>query len=314
MSRGQPRNAVDGVLLLNKPRGLSSQQAVARVKRLYSARKAGHTGTLDPMADGLLPVGLGEATKFTQYVLDADKRYLATLQLGVTTSSGDAEGDILQQRPVAVTASEVAAALVRFTGDLVQIPPMYSAVKVDGKPLYAYARKGISVERKSRAVHIHSIQLIDFIEKNITFRVTCSKGTYIRVLAEDIGAVLGCGAHLTALTRESAGPFQLDAATTLDELEAVEISQRMARLLPVDTFAGSLPRLDLDGQARLRIIQGQGVPISGIESGLRRLYADGGFVGVGEVVADTLLARRLLTQAPEMPISQIGLSSPAVTG
>lgn len=299
------RNDVDGVLLLNKPRGLTSQQAVARVKRLFAARKAGHTGTLDPMADGLLPIGLGEATKFTQFVLDAEKRYLATLQLGTTTTTGDAEGEILAERPVAVSAADADAALRHFIGPLIQTPPMYSAVKIDGKPLYAYARAGVEVDRKSRTIQIYDIQLIDFIDNKLIIRVSCSKGTYIRVLAEDIGSALGCGAHLTALTREAAGPFELAGAASIADLEAMDMPQRMARLRAPETFATSLPRLDIDAEVQRRIVTGQGVSLVGAAPGLCRLYGvAGAFVGIGEVVADVLLARRLLTQLPRLPHSQ----------
>lgn len=299
------RNDIDGVLLLNKPRGLSSQQAVARVKRLLEARKAGHTGTLDPLADGLLPIGLGEATKFSQFVLDAEKRYLATLRLGASTTTGDAEGEILQELPVVASAADVEAVLHRFTGPQVQTPPMHSAIKVGGKPLYAYARAGLAVERKSRTIRIDDIQLIDFIDKTIKVRVRCSKGTYIRVLAEDIGTALGCGAHLTALTREAAGPFELAGAVSIDGLEAMGPPQRMALLLPPDTFATSLPRLDIDAGAQRRIVTGQVVNLPDAMPGLYRLYgvADA-FVGVGEVVEGVLLARRLLTQLAEPSIAK----------
>lgn len=299
------RNDIDGVLLLNKPRGLSSQQAVARVKRLLEARKAGHTGTLDPLADGLLPIGLGEATKFSQFVLDAEKRYLATLRLGASTTTGDAEGEILQELPVVASAADVEAVLHRFTGPQVQTPPMHSAIKVGGKPLYAYARAGLAVERKSRTIRIDDIQLIDFIDKTIKVRVRCSKGTYIRVLAEDIGTALGCGAHLTALTREAAGPFELAGAVSIDGLEAMGLPQRMALLLPPDTFATSLPRLDIDAGAQRRIVTGQVVNLPDAMPGLYRLYgvADA-FVGVGEVVEGVLLARRLLTQLAEPSIAK----------
>lgn len=312
---GRTRNAVDGVLLLDKPRGLSSQQAVSQVKRLFNARKAGHTGTLDPMADGLLPIGLGEATKFTQYVLDADKRYLATLCLGVTTSSGDAEGEITGRSPVAVTEAAVVAVLQRFTGEQEQTPPMHSALKIDGKPLYAYARAGIDVERKSRHIRINNIQAIDFIDKKLTLRVACSKGTYIRVLAEDIGAALGCGAHLTTLTREAAGPFQLAAASSLTALEAMDMPGRMARLLPLDVFAGALQPHELDEAGRLRIVRGQIVSVPATMSGLYRLYGPAGaFVGVGEAGGSELRARRLVAQATVSPGSLINLNNPAVTG
>ena len=308
------RRVVDGVLLLNKPRGLTSQQAVARVKRFYSARKAGHTGTLDPMADGLLPVGLGEATKFSRFLLDADKQYLATLRLGMTTTTGDAEGEMIRQHPVALSAADLPAVLARFVGEQMQMPPMHSALKVAGKPLYAYAREGVTVERKARAISIKSLQLVDYKELFITIRVTCSKGTYIRVLAEDIGAASGCGAHLVALTREVAGGFNLTAAVSLDDLEALPLADRMARLLPMDAFADSLPRLDLDAAAALRLVQGQQVAAAPAAPGLYRLYGPAGeFLGIGENSAAALHAQRLVGQSAATD-SPNGLSNPAVTG
>ncbi len=312
----QARNDVDGVLLLCKPRGLSSQQAVARVKRLFAARKAGHTGTLDPMADGLLPIGLGEATKFSQFLLDSDKRYLATLRLGVTTDTGDAEGDIREQRPVAVAVETVDAILQRCVGPQVQTPPMHSAVKLDGKPLYAYARAGLVVERKSREIRIHSMQLVDFSGELLKIRVACSKGTYIRVLAEDIGAALGCGAHLAALTREMAGDFELGSALSIDELDAMDMPRRMAQLLLPDAFAAGLPRLSLNDTVQRRILVGQAVVLPEAKPGLYRLYgAAESFIGVGEVAGGVLRARRLLTQAPDSAVlAPDSLSNPAVTG
>lgn len=291
------RTDVNGVLLFNKPRGLTSQQAVARVKRLFAARKAGHTGTLDPMADGLLPVGLGEATKFSRFLLDADKGYLATLRLGATTTTGDAEGEILEQRDVTVSAVDIDNVLRRFVGMHDQMPPMHSAVKVAGKPLYAYARAGVTVERKSRSIRIDDIQVIDFNGKNLIIRVRCSKGTYIRVLAEDIGAALHCGAHLTALTRETAGGYVLADALSCDALEAMSMAERMARLLPPESFASSLARLDLASDQQRRLITGQAVALPGEEAGLYRLYGAGeAFLGVGEVMEGALKARRLLSQ------------------
>jgi tRNA pseudouridine55 synthase len=308
------RRVVDGVLLLNKPRGLTSQQAVARVKRFYSARKAGHTGTLDPMADGLLPVGLGEATKFSRFLLDADKQYLATLRLGMTTTTGDAEGEVIRQHPVALSAADLSAVLARFVGEQMQMPPMHSALKVAGKPLYAYAREGVVVERKARAISIKSMQIIDFKELFITVRVSCSKGTYIRVLAEDIGAALGCGAHLSALTREAAGGFNLATAVSLEALEALPLADRMARLLPMDAFADSLPRLDLDAAAALRLVQGQQVATVPAAIGLYRLYGPAGeFLGIGEHSAAALHAQRLVGQSAATD-SPNGLSKTTVTG
>lgn len=310
------RDAVDGVLLLDKPRGLTSQQAVARVKRLLNARKAGHTGTLDPLADGLLPIGLGEATKFSQFLLEADKRYLATLRLGAVTSTGDAEGEIIQELPVAVTPAQITTVLPRFTGPQQQIPPMHAAIKVDGKPLYAYARAGETIVREPRSIIINSIQLIDFIDKDIKLRVSCSKGTYIRVLAEDIGAALGCGAHLSGLTREAAGGLDLANTVSMDDLEAMTLPQRLECLLPADTFAAGLPRFDVAEEDQRRLVTGQRVDLGvTAATGLCRLYGpSGAFIGIGEVAAGTLLARRLLTQPAPAVQSQNGLSNPVVTG
>jgi len=316
MTTAAVRNAVDGVLLLNKPRGLTSQQAVSRAKRLFQARKAGHTGTLDPLADGLLPIGLGEATKFSQFLLDADKRYCATLRLGAVTTTGDAEGDIISEQPVAVTMPQVKAVLQRFVGPLQQIPPMHAAIKVAGKPLYAYARAGETIAREPRSIIINNIQLIDFIDKNITLRVSCSKGTYIRVLAEDIGAALGCGAHLTALTREGAGPLDLANAVSIAELEGMTTPYRLQRLLPQDTFAAGLRRFDVTADDECRIFRGQRVDLGATAApGLCRLYgAAGVFFGIGEVAAGVLTARRLVTQPEPVVPGQNGLSKPLVTG
>jgi tRNA pseudouridine55 synthase len=309
------RQEVNGVLLLDKPLGLTSQQAVARVKRLFSARKAGHTGTLDPMADGLLPIGLGEATKFSQFLLDADKGYLASIRLGATTSTGDVEGEILQQRPVDVTEAEVRRVLQRFIGMQNQTPPMHSALKVAGKPLYAYARAGVMVERQSRAIVIKDIQLIDFKENIVNIRVLCSKGTYIRVLAEAIGSALACGAHLIALTRESAGGFKLVQAISCDTLESLSLAERMDQLLPIDAFASSLERIELEADQTRRIMTGQEVVQPAVPVGLYRLYDDQmAFFGVGEVESGVLKARRLTSQLQDREKLEKNLSNPAVTG
>ena len=316
MAIAPTRNVVDGVLLLNKPRGLTSQQAVSRAKRLFQARKAGHTGTLDPLADGLLPIGLGEATKFSQFLLDADKRYRATLRLGVITTTGDAEGDIISEQPVAVTLPQIVAVLGRFVGPLQQVPPMHAAIKVAGKPLYAYARAGETITREPRSIVINDIQLIDFFHKNLTLCVSCSKGTYIRVLAEDIGAALGCGAHLTALTREGAGPLDLADTVSIADLEGMTMPHRLERLLPLETFAAGLRRCDVTAEDERRIFNGQRVDLgTAAVPGLCRLYgAAGVFFGIGEVAAGMLAARRLVTQpAPAVP-GQNGLSNPVVTG
>jgi tRNA pseudouridine55 synthase len=306
------RRDVHGVLLLDKPQGLTSQQAVSRVKRLFAARKAGHTGTLDPMATGLLPVGFGEATKFTQFLLDADKGYLAALQLGVTTTTGDAEGEPLEQRPVSVTDEAVRAVLRSFVGARAQTPPMHSALKVDGRPLYAYARAGVTIERQSRNILIESLQLIDFKENILKIRVLCSKGTYIRVLAEEIGAALGCGAHLVALTRESAGGFTLAGAVSCEFLENLPMAERMNRLLPIEAFANGLERIALDPEQARRIVTGQTVRQAGLTSGLYRLYGpENGFLGVGEAEQGALRARRLVRTGLDQ---ENCLSNPSLTG
>jgi tRNA pseudouridine55 synthase len=234
-----PRRVLDGVLLLDKGIGLSSNDALMRAKRLFLAKKAGHTGTLDPLASGLLPLCFGEATKFSQDLLDADKTYEATMRLGIQTSTGDAEGEVLQTRPVEVSVPDVEAALERFRGPISQVPPMHSALKRDGKPLYEYARAGQVVERVAREVTIHALDLLGAALPDVTFRVTCSKGTYVRTLAEDIGAALGCGAHLIALRRTGVGALTLDRAVTLEALEAMRARciARAGGCLAVDVYA-----------------------------------------------------------------------------
>ncbi|MFZ9562346.1 MAG: tRNA pseudouridine(55) synthase TruB [Burkholderiales bacterium] len=309
------RRDVNGILLLDKPLGLTSQQAVSKVKWLFSARKAGHTGTLDPRASGLLPIGLGEATKFSQFLLDAEKGYLASLRLGATTNTGDAEGEILQQRPVSVTVDDIARVLPQFIGAQTQTPPMHSALKVAGKPLYSFARAGITIERQPRSIVINKIQVIDYKENILDIQVKCSKGTYIRVLAEDIGEALGCGAHLAALTREIAGGFTLCQAVSFEALEALPLADRMAQLLPVDAFATSLDRMSLDPEQARRITTGLAVPQTGVVDGSYRLYGVGEvFLGVGTVEDGVLKARRLTSQLPGIEQMENCLSNPEVTG
>lgn len=292
-----PREAVDGVLLLDKPGGLTSQQAVSRAKRLLGALKAGHTGTLDPMASGLLPIGFGEATKFSRFLLDAEKGYLATLRLGVTTTTGDTEGEVLTAQAVAVRPERLAGVLARFKGVQEQIPPMHSALKFQGRPLYDYARAGEVIDRKPRPVQIDDIQLIDFKEENLKIRILCSKGTYIRVLAEDIGRALGCGAHLTALVRERAGGFQLADALTLEALEALSLARRRSCLMPPDAFAAGLARLDLGQGDAQRLRHGLKVAVAGAAAGMYRLYSGAGlFLGVGVMAEGLLQVQRLVSQ------------------
>jgi tRNA pseudouridine55 synthase len=252
-----PRRALDGVLLLDKPIGLSSNDALIRAKRLYLAKKAGHTGTLDPLASGLLPLCFGEATKFSQDLLEADKTYEATMRLGIRTTTGDAEGKAIETREVSCDQAAVLEALSRFRGEIVQVPPMYSALKRDGKPLYEYARAGQVVEREGRQVTIHALELLACALPDVTFRVTCSKGTYVRTLAEDIGEALGCGAHLVALRRTGVGALTLENAVTLDALSDAEESARDAWLQPVDALLSTFPAVQLDAEATRRFLHGQ---------------------------------------------------------
>ncbi len=240
------RRAVHGVLLLDKPLGLSSNDALQRAKRLYRAEKAGHTGTLDPLATGLLPLCFGAATKFSQISLDADKRYLATLKLGVTTTTADAEGDVIETRDVSVTRAQVQAACERFTGPIEQVPPMHSALKRDGKALYEYARAGIDVEREARAVTIHAIEIMGGEHDTWTLDVRCSKGTYIRSLARDIARALGTVGHVVMLRRAKAGPFTLADAVSLDKLAEHAKARTLEHiLLPLRAGLDDIPALHL---------------------------------------------------------------------
>jgi tRNA pseudouridine55 synthase len=265
---------VDGVLLLDKPGGMSSNHALQKTRRLLNAAKAGHTGTLDPMATGLLPLTLGEATKFSADLLDADKAYRATLKLGVTTTTGDVEGEVTGRAAVEVTDGEIDAALRRYTGAIEQVPPMHSALKRDGRPLYELARAGVEVERAPRRVVVHRLQRVQRVDDELTLDVECSKGTYVRVLAEDIGRALGCGAHLVALRRTRVGALELDGAVTLEALEAMPIEIRRGILRPVDGLLGSLPRVDLDEDLAGRFRQGQRLAIDAGPRGERvRVYA-----------------------------------------
>nr|PZN03116.1 MAG: tRNA pseudouridine(55) synthase TruB [Pseudomonadota bacterium] len=294
-----PRRRLDGVLLLDKPKGLTSNAALQQARRLYAAEKAGHTGTLDPMATGLLPVLFGEATKFGGELLDSDKRYLADIRLGVRTNTGDAEGEVLAVAPVQVTAEALEQAVRRYTGRIRQVPPMYSALKHAGRPLYDYARAGETVEREAREVTIHRLDILRFEGERLQVDVHCSKGTYVRTLAEDLGEALGCGAHLAGLRRTAVGPFRVEDAIDLETLERLSPEQRDARLEPVDVLVQHLPEVVLDGAAARRFANGQAVPVGGRAEGRRRVYAAGRFLGVAELEAGVLRPRRLLrTDAP----------------
>ena len=301
-----PRRALDGVLLLDKPVGLSSNDALMSAKRLYLAKKAGHTGTLDPLASGLLPLCFGEATKFAQDLLDADKTYEATMRLGVRTSTGDAEGEVLETRAVQIDDAALAAAFERFRGEIVQVPPMYSALKREGKPLYQYARAGQVVERQGRAVTIRLLETLDCVLPDVTFRVRCSKGTYVRTLAEDIGEALGCGAHLVALRRTGVGALTLEHAVTLDALATMEAAARDAVLRPVDALLSTFAPVRLSNDAARRFQQGQRLRLAelpviegarGPAEGARvRVYRDedGALLGVARAVKGVLAPERLV--------------------
>jgi tRNA pseudouridine55 synthase len=297
-----PRQRVDGVLLIDKPLDLTSNAALQRAKRALRAQKAGHTGTLDPAATGLIALCFGEATKFSSALLDADKVYEAVVRLGVTTSTGDSEGEILERREVRVDAPQVQAVLARFRGAIRQVPPMHSAIKLAGTPLYAYARKGQEVERAPREVMIHALQLKDLEGDLLQLAIHCGKGTYVRTLAEDIGAALGCGAHLAALRRTAVGPFDLSRAVGLDRLEEMTEGERLVCLLPTDALVTHLPRLVLGGRQARRMRHGQPVLTEAErEAGLVRLYDEAGaFLGLGDVVSGGVInPRRLVAERPE---------------
>ena len=312
MRRRALRPPVDGVLVLDKPLGLSSNTAMMAVRRLLDAPKAGHGGTLDPLATGVLPLLFGEATKFAADLLEADKTYEAVLRLGVVTTTGDGEGEIVQERPVAVDAVAVAAACGRFTGWIEQVPPMHSALKRDGRPLYAYAREGVVVDRAPRRVRIDAIDVLAFEPPLLTVEVRCSKGTYVRTLAEDIGTALGCGAHLAGLRRTVAGPASIARSVTLDALTAMAPADRAGVLLPIDALLRTMPRVDLERGDAERLRQGQRVVLargaarfSPTMPAMRtrvRVYRDERLLGVADFDPPGLLSpQRLVAQRDPIP-------------
>jgi tRNA pseudouridine55 synthase len=297
---------VDGILLLDKPGGITSNAALQAVKRLLGARKAGHGGTLDPMATGLLTICCGEATKFSGVLLEAEKTYAAKLRLGVTTSTGDAEGEVIERRPVKVDEVQVRAVLASFLGCYEQLPPAFSALKHRGRALYEYARAGQEVPRLPREVEITALALDGHGHDWLRITVTCSKGTYIRTLAEDVGARLGCGAHLSGLRRLASGPFRLVDAVTLPQIESEGLDARRSRLLAPDTPLSSLPFVLVTPEVAARLQQGQresALP-GPLPLGLVRLYVDSiprCFMGLGEVTVEGgLLPRRLMATGPRV--------------
>jgi tRNA pseudouridine55 synthase len=300
--RGLP---VSGVLLLDKPKGVSSNHALQRARRLFQAQKAGHTGTLDPMATGLLPVCFGEATKFSAYLLDADKVYRTRVQLGVVTDSGDAEGEVVERREVPrFTAADIEGVLEGFRGEIEQVPPMVSALKHQGRKLYELAREGRTVERAARRVTVYDARLLAFDGDAFELEVRVSKGTYIRTLAEDIGGALGCGAHISVLRRLKTGPFDASGMLTLAALEALpDQAAREAVLLPLDVLVAHLPRLEVGAEAARRLTHGQSARIDTgplAEGETARLYRDGAFLGLGAVTGPQEVApKRLLSTAAD---------------
>jgi len=294
MTPDKPENS-SGILLLDKPVGITSNQALGRAKRVLGIRKAGHTGALDPLASGLLPLCFGEATKVSAFLLDADKGYLADLKLGERTASGDAEGEVIEHSDVpALDRPSLERVLDDFRGEIDQVPPMYSALKHQGRRLHELARAGVEVERKPRRITIHTLELLDFDDRRLTLRVACTKGTYIRSLAMDIGAALGCGAHLSALRREKSGPFVLADAIDLEALQALEPAAARALLLPADRALASLPEVRLDFAAAEAIGHGKAVPVDAAPADSVRMYGEGRFLGLGRIdSAGTLRVRRL---------------------
>ncbi|OYT88517.1 MAG: tRNA pseudouridine(55) synthase TruB [Burkholderiales bacterium PBB6] len=294
-----PRRSLHGILLLDKPIGLSSNDALQKVKRIFKAEKAGHTGTLDPLATGLLPICFGAATKFSQVSLDADKAYTATLKLGQTTVGGDREGDVVLERPVQVDEAMLAAACARFTGAIDQLPPMHSALKKDGKALYEYARAGIEVERPTRTVTIHSIDMLswDPVGHHLTIHVRCTKGTYIRTLAEDIGEVLGCGAHLAALRRTGSGTLSINDVVSLEALADMDEAQRDALLRSPDCLLTEWPEVRLNAEDAARFLTGLRRRIKLPDHPAVRVYGPEptAFLGSGHITAGELIADRLLS-------------------
>jgi tRNA pseudouridine55 synthase len=299
---------IDGVVLLDKPAGMSSQGAVTAVKRALNADKAGHTGTLDPMATGLLPICLGEATKYSQDLLEADKTYVARVKFGARTDTGDAEGQVIETFALPEFASETEikqaldALLPQFTGPISQVPPMYSALKRDGKPLYEYARAGLELERTPRDITIHRIRWTDIQWPEATLEVSCSKGTYIRVLAEDLGTALACGAHLIGLRRIEVGHLSLEQSFTIESIQQ-GLKDSASYILPVDALLQTLPHLTVDEQQAKRLEMGQRVPLNlpSIEA-LVRIYrataAPHNFIGTADWRSGVLHPKRLISQTP----------------
>ncbi|HEV2221253.1 MAG TPA: tRNA pseudouridine(55) synthase TruB [Casimicrobiaceae bacterium] len=286
------------MLLLDKPAGITSSAALGQVKRLYNANKAGHTGTLDPLASGLLPICLGEATKFAQLLLDAPKRYLATFRFGVATTTQDAEGDVVATRPVTTNVADLAAALARFVGPQSQVPPAHSALKFQGRPYYEYARAGVEIPRAARNIVVQSLTLVEWITPDAVVDVLCSKGTYVRALASDLGEALGCGAHLAALRRTASGGFDIGDAHTIDALAAMENLVRDGCLLPVSSLTAQLPALHVEAATARRFLQGAAIVAPARFDGIVAVYCDGALLGIADAAEGEARPRRVIADAP----------------
>lgn len=297
MSRPRKKGRdVHGVFLLDKPQGVSSNDIMQKVKRLFKANKAGHTGALDPLATGMLPICLGEATKFSQFLLDSDKRYVVTAKLGERTDTSDAEGQVVQSREVNVAEADILAALSAFRGKILQVPTMFSALKHNGKPLYEYARAGITVEREARPITIFELKFIDYQAPFLTLEVHCSKGTYIRTLVDDLGEALGCGAHVTMLRRLAVADYPIEEMMPIEDLallaDSFPNSELDRLLLPMDTAVASLPQLNLTAEQTKAVGFGQRVKFENPQAlnGLVRLFSENGqFLGIAEITAGNII-------------------------
>ena len=300
MAKRKKGRSIDGIVILDKAIGISSNRALQEVKRIFDAQKAGHTGSLDPLATGVLPLCLGEATKVSQFLLDSDKKYRTRIKLGVRTDSGDCEGNVLEScTDFQISQQQVEEALTPFRGEIEQVPPMYSALKVNGVPLYKMARKGQTIEREARRITVYSIELTAFEGDELELEIACSKGTYIRTIADDLGQALGCGAHIIALRRTQAGAFtEADCITTqalIEECEAGGLSVIDEHLIPMDKAIEDLPEVVLPSITASFIKNGQPVLVRHLpEEGLVRLYEEEQFIGIGCIDEDGKVAPRRL--------------------
>ncbi|MCE0493324.1 tRNA pseudouridine(55) synthase TruB [Vibrio salinus] len=307
MARRRKGRPVDGIVLLDKPTGISSNDALQKVKRIYFAEKAGHTGALDPLATGMLPICLGEATKFSQFLLDSDKRYIVIARLGQRTNTSDSDGDVVQTRDVHVSQQDLLDKIEHFRGETDQVPSMFSALKYQGKPLYEYARQGIDIPREPRKITVYDIRLLRFDNDEIEMDIHCSKGTYIRTIVDDLGEMLGCGAHVTSLHRTEVGRYPYEKMVTLEQLEALlEVAHSQdvqprelldPLLLPMDTAVEALPEVNVIAELAEMVLHGQAVQVSGSPvSGQVRITAgeEKCFLGVGEIDHDGKVAPKRL--------------------